>query len=90
MLDLCSALISIWCVLLWSSTAVIHRRLQEANEPARARFVFNEPRLIRRYLELATDRKWSRVPVIVAYSSFIVGMISSAGYALLMLTHKPK
>ncbi len=88
MLDLCSALTAICCVSLWFSTSVIHQRLQEANEPARSRLIFNEPLLIRRYLELANDHNWSRVPVIVAYASFVCGVTSFVGFAVLLLAHK--
>lgn len=90
MLDLCSALISVSCVLFWFSTSVIHRRLQQANEPARARLVFNEPRLLRRYLELAATNSWSRVPVIIAYSSLAIGLTVVAVYVVLLTAHSPK
>jgi hypothetical protein len=90
MLDLFTSLASICCVVLWYCTSVIRRRLQEAKEPVPSRLIFNEPRLLRRYLELAADHNWSRVPVIVAYSSFVVGLISCVGFAVLLLEHKLK
>jgi hypothetical protein len=90
MLDLCTALASICCVILWYCTSVIHRRLQEANEPAPSGLIFNEPRLLRRYLELATDNNWSRAPVVVAYSVFVCGLTSCVGFAALLLAHKLK
>ena len=90
MLDLCTGLASICCVILWHCISVIHRRLRGTNEPASSGLIFNEPRRFRRYVELATDNNWSRAPVIVAYSVFACGLTSSVGFALLLLAHKLK
>jgi hypothetical protein len=90
MLDLCTVLASICCVILWYCTSMIHRRLREANEPTPSGLIFNEPQLLRRYLEIATDNKWSRVPVIVAYFVFVFGLTSCVGFAVLLLAHSRK
>jgi hypothetical protein len=90
MLDLCSFLTSVCCLVMWSCTSVIRKRLQEANEPTPSPLIFNGPRLLRRYLLLATQHNWSRFPAIIAYLSLACGLTSFVGFLVLLLAHKPK
>lgn len=90
MLDLCTGLASICCVILWLCVSVIRGRLQWASESAPPWLIFNQFRLFRRYLELATDHHWSRIPVIAACFVFVCGLTSCFGFAVLLLAHRLK
>jgi hypothetical protein len=90
MADLFTCLASSSCLIVWYCTSVIRRRLGEANEPPVSQLIFNGPRLLRRYLELAADHSWSRVPAVVAYVAMGSGVTSCVGFAVLLLAHKLK
>jgi len=85
MLDLCSIVASICCVVFWYCIQVIRRRLQEVDGSPYSRVIFNQPRLFRRYWGLANVHNWSRLPVFWACIVFLCGLISCAGVAVLLL-----
>lgn len=90
MLDLCTVFASICCLIVWYCTSIIRRRMEEANESPVSQLIFNGPRLLRRYLALAADNRWSRFPAVVAYVAMVFAVISCVGFLVLMLTHSPK
>jgi hypothetical protein len=85
MLDLCSTLASICCVIFGCCILMIRRRVQEVDGSQGSGLIFNQSRLFRRYWGLARTHNWSRLPVLWACIVFLCGLISCAGALVLAL-----
>jgi hypothetical protein len=90
MLDLLSIAASACCLILWYCIRLICRRVEEVDEARCSRVIFDQPRLYRRYWELASDHHWSRIPVVAACAVVLCGLLCSAGVAALVISRAMK
>ena len=87
MLDLSSIPLCICCLIQWYCVSVVCRRPSETDGTTCPWFISNQFRLFKRYLLLASDRHWSRVPVFVACTALFCGLISFVIFTVQLVSH---
>lgn len=90
MLDLLSTAISVCVLIQWYCISKISRRLEEVDGLRRSKWILNQSRLYRQYWKLAPDHSWSRIPVVLACTAILCGLMSGAGVAGLLISHTVK
>ena len=90
MLDMLSIAVSICYMILWYCISLVCRRLEEVDGLRHPKVILNQWRLYRRYWQLAPDHNWSRIPVVLACTVILCGLISAGGVAALLISQKLK
>jgi hypothetical protein len=89
-LELCSLVASICCLIWYQSISTISRRLEEVDGIKRPKLVLVHHALfmLKQYHDYASERRWSRVPIVTSCVAFVCCVISCAEVALLLISHR--
>ena len=89
MVDILSFAISISSLAFVYFASIIRRRLCEIDGGSGVSlFILNQPRQFRRYLTLARDHRWSRIPVFGACIALLSVLTFSAGIITILISHR--
>lgn len=88
MVDLLGLAVSISSLAFVYFVSLVRRRLCEVDgKSVKSLFLLNQPLHFKRYLTLARDRHWSRVPVVGACLTFLCMLASSAAVITILVSH---